>query len=102
MFDVSVGLLAEAGQLASASGVAIDVRTAELEVPEPLHAVAAATGADPIGFVLSGGEDHPLLATFPAGTALPAGFRVIGTVTEGAGVTVDGLPYEGVTGWTHF
>lgn len=102
MIDVSDGLLAEAGHLAAASGVAIDVRTADLEVPEPLHAVAAATGADPITFVLGGGDDHALLATFPAGTALPAGFRAIGTVAEGSGVTVDGGTYEGATGWTHF
>jgi len=102
MIDVSDGLLAECGHLASASGVAIDVRTDALEIPEPLHAVAAATGADPISFVLGGGDDHALLATFPAGTALPEGFRVIGTVAEGGGVTVDGGPYEGPTGWTHF
>ena len=31
--------------LAEGSGVAIDVRTGDLELPEPLHAVAAATGA---------------------------------------------------------
>jgi len=102
MIDISDGLLAEAGHLASASGVAIDVHTKELEVPEPLHAVAAATGADPVSFVLSGGDDHALLATFPAGTSLPEGFHVIGTVAEGQGVTVDGAPYEGSTGWTHF
>jgi len=27
---------------------------------------------------------------------------VIGTVTEGNGVTVDGRPYEGTAGWDHF
>jgi thiamine-monophosphate kinase len=102
MIDVSDGLLAEAGHLAADSGVAIDVHTARLEVPEPLHAVAAATGADPISFVLGGGEDHPLLATFPAGVALPEGFRAIGVVGEGSGVTVDGEVYEGPTGWSHF
>ncbi|WGL53671.1 thiamine-phosphate kinase [Nocardioides sp. BP30] len=102
MIDVSDGLLAECGHLAAASGVAIDVRTADLDVPEPLHAVAAATGADPISFVLGGGDDHALLATFPAGTPLPAGFRAIGAVAEGSGVTVDGAAYGGATGWTHF
>lgn len=102
MVDVSDGLLSEAGHLARGSAVAIDLRSDALEVPEPLHAVAAATGADPLSFVLGGGDDHALLATFPPEATLPAGFRVIGTVSEGEGVTVDGAPYDGPTGWTHF
>lgn len=100
MIDVSDGLLAEAHHLASASGVAIDVRTETLEVPEPFHAVAAALGADPVTFVLGGGDDHALLATFPG--APPEGWRVIGSVSAGEGVTVDGEEYDGPTGWTHF
>lgn len=102
MIDVSDGLLADAGHLASASGVAIDVHTAALEVPEPLHAVAAATGADAVSLVLGGGEDHSLLATFPSVDAVPEGWSVIGSVSAGEGVTVDGAAYDGETGWTHF
>ena len=102
MVDVSDGLLSEAGHLARASSVSIDLRSEALEVPEPLHAVAAATGADPLSFVLGGGDDHALLATFPPDAALPDGFRVIGVVSAGEGVTVDGAPYDGPTGWTHF
>lgn len=102
MVDVSDGLLSEAGHLARGSAVAIDLRSEALEVPEPLLAVAAATGADPLSFVLGGGDDHALLATFPSGATLPAGFRVIGSVAEGEGVTVDGAAYDGPTGWTHF
>ena len=101
MIDVSDGLLADAGHLATDSGVAIDIRTDALDVPEPLQAVAAANGVDPVSFVLSGGEDHSLLATFPDG-AVPDGWTVIGSVTEGEGVTVDGAAYDGETGWTHF
>ena len=78
------------------------MRTEALDVPEPLHAVAAATGADPVSFVLGGGEDHSLLATFPDEAAVPDGWTVIGTVAEGEGVTVDGAAYDGETGWTHF
>jgi thiamine-monophosphate kinase len=102
MIDVSDGLLADAGHLAADSGVAIDIRSAALEVPEPLHAVAGATGADPLSFVLGGGEDHSLLATFPDASAVPEGWTVIGEVGEGEGVTVDGAAYDGETGWTHF
>lgn len=101
MIDVSDGLLAEARHLAESSGVAIDVRRAAFEVPEPLVAVGGALGADPLGFILGGGDDHALLATFPEG-AVPPGWQVIGAVTDGSGVTVDGGEYDGPTGWTHF
>jgi len=53
-------------------------------------------------WVLTGGEDHALVATFPPSTALPARWRVIGEVREGAGVTVDGAPHQGPGGWQHF
>ena len=102
MIDVSDGLLSEAGHLAAASGVAIDVRTDALDLAEPLRAVGAALGADPLSFVLGGGDDHALLATFPGAAAVPAGWQVIGEVAAGSGVTVDGGPWEGTTGWSHF
>ena len=102
MIDVSDGLVADVGHLAAASGVAVDITTGAFELAEPLHAVGAALGADPMGFILGGGDDHALAATFPAGAALPEGWTVIGTVAEGEGVTVDGAAYEGPTGHTHF
>jgi len=102
MIDVSDGLLADAGHVAAASGVAIDVRTSAFEVPEPLQAVGAALGADPMRFLLTGGDDHPLLATFEDAASVPKGWTVVGEVTEGSGVTVDGAEYDGPAGWTHF
>ena len=102
MIDVSDGLLADVGHVAAASGVAVDVATAGFEIAEPMQAVGAALGADPMRFVLAGGDDHALVATFPAGATLPAGWTRIGAVAEGEGVTVDGAPYDGPTGHVHF
>ncbi len=102
MIDISDGLLAEARHLSEDSGVAIDVRRDAFDIPEPLHAVAAATGADPLSFILGGGDDHALLATYPSADEVPEGWTVVGSVAEGSGVTVDGGDYDGPTGWTHF
>lgn len=106
MIDVSDGLVADVRHLAEDSGVDIDVWTSAFPIDEPLRAVGAALGMDPMEFVLGGGEDHPLAATFPADVPLPAGFRAIGAVTtatqERGTVTVDGAAYEGSEGWSHF
>ena len=102
MIDVSDGLLADLGHICAASNVAIDVRTDLIEVPQRLVDVATALGADPVHWVLTGGEDHALAATFPEPAAVPEGWRTIGTVTRGSAVTVDGGPYTGGSGWQHF
>jgi thiamine-monophosphate kinase len=99
MCDTSDGLLADAGHLAADSGVVLDLDRAVLRatyVTGPLPQVAAALGGDPLAWVLTGGEDHALVATFPPDGALPAGWTTIGAVHEatgdGPGVRVDGVP----------
>jgi thiamine-monophosphate kinase len=102
MIDVSDGLLADLGHIADASQVCIDLDSARFDIPDPLHAVAAATGVDPLQFVLTGGEDHALVATFPLGS-VPPEWQVIGIVTEAEpSVLVDGQAYDGTPGWDHF
>lgn len=102
MIDVSDGLLADLGHVALASAVRLDVRSAAFELPARLTDVGRALGVDPLHWVLTGGEDHALVATFPG--APPAGWTIIGEVGEGdPGVVVDGRTYEGgPEGWDHF
>jgi thiamine-monophosphate kinase len=106
MIDVSDGLLADIGHLAADSDVAIDVDPAAFELAEPMRAVGSALGVDPMQFVLGGGDDHAIVATFPADVALPEGFARIGTVSGpgegGAVVTLGGSAYDGPSGWQHF
>jgi thiamine-monophosphate kinase len=102
MIDVSDGLLQDLGHIATASVVGIDIRTEAFAVPDQMRDAAAALGVDPFRWLLAGGDDHALAATFPAGTDLPEGWRAIGSVHDGTGVTVDRKPWTGGTGWDHF
>jgi thiamine-monophosphate kinase len=82
MLDVSDGLLRDLGRVARASGVAVDLDRAALVAAylEPLRSVAERLAADPWQWLLGGGEDHPLAATFPPSAPLPTGFVRVGTV----------------------
>lgn len=109
MLDVSDGLLRDGGRLARASRVVLDLDAAALAPHVERIAVAArAVGGDPRAWTLAGGEDHGLLATFPAGTRLPDEFRAIGSVrgadaAHAAGqVLVAGELAGDEVGWDHF
>ncbi len=99
--DVSDGLLADLGHIAESSGVAIDLDSATLRDPV-LDPVATALDADPLDWILAGGEDHAFAATFTDTVDIPAGWVVIGRVVSGAGVTVDGASRSGPSGWESF
>lgn len=102
MIDISDGLLADAGHIAAASGVAVDLSSQRLAPDQRLLEVASALGKDANAWVLTGGEDHALAATFPSAAEVPDGWRMIGSIGKGHGVTVDGAVYEGEQGWQHY
>ncbi|MTB72144.1 thiamine-phosphate kinase [Arsenicicoccus sp. MKL-02] len=111
MMDVSDGLVRDAGRIARASGVRIDLGRAGL-----LDVVAGLAASIPLDVawqqVLTGGEEHSLIATFPPGAAAvspdeagPVRWRPIGRVVEADDalprVTLDGVAVQG-QGFDHF
>lgn len=110
MLDVSDGLLRDGGRIARASGVVLDLDAPSRALQTDLAALAQAgrvLDVDPSRWVLTGGEDHGLLATFPPDAELPSEFRVIGrvvaaTADRSPSVTVQGAAPEGDEGWDHF
>lgn len=102
MTDVSDGLMADLGHIARASDVGIDLSSESLSTDrDPLAAAGVALGVDPLDWVLGGGEDHSLVATF--GGSPPEGWQVIGQVLDGpARVLLDGKPWHGAPGWESF
>jgi thiamine-monophosphate kinase len=107
MLDVSDGLLRDGLRLAAASGVTMDLDAAPLQaLSDVLRPAAELLGTDPMTWVLGGGEDHGLLATFPPHVQLPAGFTAIGSIqalgsNESPSVTIAGRSAD-TGGWDHF
>lgn len=105
MMDVSDSLSLDAARLASASGVILDLSSMLLE-----QGFGEQGGERvPVPAMLAGGEDHGLLATFPRGAEMPAGFVRIGAVRDpgaepaSATESASGLRLDGTvhppTGW---
>ncbi len=119
MLDVSDGFVTDLGRIVAASGVSADLDPGWLAAASgPLRAAAATLGEgsgagrgepDPDAraraWVLSGGEEHALLACFPPGCLLPEPFTAIGSVRgrdEGPRVGCEGRDVTRFAGWDHF
>lgn len=117
MMDISDGPIRDAQRLAKASGVCINVETKLFEehvqrlVPvaqwlikhAPVDLLTQDARTLALRWILSGGENHGMLACFPPDIELPAGFRRVGKCnrSETSAVLVDGKAPEAM-GWDHF
>ncbi|NDC47492.1 MAG: thiamine-phosphate kinase [Micrococcales bacterium] len=101
MLDISDSLIKDATRLARASEVSIRIDSTQLQGFEAvLDQAAQRLGVSALDWVLFGGEDHSLLATFPSASPIPKEFKPIGTVLGlgSASVFLDDQPVED-KGW---
>lgn len=104
MLDVSDGLSLDARRLANSSNVALQLKSSALQgfaavLEQAAQSMQArdSVARDPMEWVLHGGEDHSFLVTLATGE-VPTGFKVIGAVSDGSGVFLDGKQLES-RGW---
>ena len=105
MCDISDGLATDAKNLATASGVNINLSKELIEKStdyKDLLELANELGEDIFDWIISGGEDHFFIATVaPADAHEGIGIQV-GKVEEGSGqVLIDGTVVK-KTGYQHF
>ena len=81
MLDLSDGLAKDAARISKASNVTIQIDPLMLQGFEAvLEEAARAIDANEKDWVIGGGEDHSLLATFPSDVQIPRAFKAIGVV----------------------
>lgn len=101
MLDLSDGLAKDASRISKASSVTIQIDPQMLQGFEAvLEEAARAIDANEKDWVIGGGEDHSLLATFPSDAQIPRAFKPIGVVLPaGAAPVMLGAHALSEKGW---
>lgn len=104
--DISDGLIADAGHIAAASAVGLELRLDRMPLSAPARAwlTRQPDRAEALVRLASGGDDYELVLTAGPDGAAALGLPVIGAVVAGEGVrvTVDGRQVAvGQGGWRH-
>ncbi len=104
--DVSDGLLADAGHIATASGcgVRIDLEALPLSTEARAWLREQPSKAEALVALATGGDDYQLVCALPPDAETPEGLAVIGSFVDGQGIIarLDGRPVEiARAGWTH-
>ena len=102
--DVSDGLLADAGHIATASGCAVSIDLERLPVSREGEIWLSERGdrAEGLSVLVTGGDDYQIVAAFAG--EVPDGFTDIGRFEAGDGVSAalgDRNVDPGRLGWTH-
>ncbi len=104
--DISDGLVADAGQLAEASGVGLHIHAASLPWSDGFVEACALAKRDPIELACTGGEDYEVFFTAPLSETPSRIATCIGVVVDGKGVRVmdaSGIPIAFLRkGFDHF
>jgi len=96
--DISDGLLADAGHLATASDIGIEIDSAQIPLSDALRSLDDTEQA--LRWALAGGDDYELLFCLSPLAALPTGCTEIGRVVAGSGISCDVMPEQ--LGYDHF